>query len=109
MPLVGATVVTKQAWDQIPQATRDLLMPAAAEAGRKIQEAGRQENDNAVQEMKKLGVEVHAVPPPVEQEWRRLAEAAHSKIRGSLVPADIFDRAKQLVEGYRASHQGATR
>jgi len=68
VPLVGATVVTKQAWDQIPQATRDLLMPAAAEAGRRIQEAGRQENDNAVQEMKKLGVEVHAVPPPVERD-----------------------------------------
>src|SRR5262245_13040442 len=35
-PLVGATVVTKRAWDSIPQATRDVMASAAADAGKQI-------------------------------------------------------------------------
>ncbi len=105
VPLVGATVVTKQAWDAVPQATRDALITAAADAGKQIQEASRRENDQAVETMKtKLKLEVHEVSPQVVQEWRRFAESVYPKIRGPLVPADVFDQAKRLVEEYRASH-----
>ena len=41
---------------------------------------------------------VHAVPPDVEAEWRTLAESVYPKIRGSMVPAEMFDRAKELAE-----------
>src|SRR5437667_5702436 len=40
-PLVGATVVTKRAWDAIPQATRDVMASAAVDAGKQIQDASR--------------------------------------------------------------------
>src|SRR5439155_11443339 len=96
VPLVGATVVTRQAWESIPQEWREALLQIAAEAGRKVQDAGRLENEQAVDTMKKkLGLEVHAVPPEVEQEWRAFAESVYPRIRGSLVPADVFDRVRQ--------------
>ena len=105
VPLVGATVVTKQIWDAIPPSTRDTLLTAAADAGKQIQEASRRENDLAVETMKtKLKVEVHDLSPEVVQEWRTFAESVYPKIRGPLVPADVFDQAKRFAEEYRASH-----
>ena len=108
LPLVGATVITKPAWDAVPPAMRNALMEAASEAGRKIQDASRRENEEAVETMRsKLNLTVHAVSPQVEEEWRTLAESIYPKIRGSIVPADMFDQAKRLVEEYRAAHPGA--
>ena len=104
LPLVGAAVVTKAAWDAIPPGVRDALQQAATEAGRKIQDASRRESDQAVETMKtKLHVEVHSVTPAIEQEWRQLAETVYPKIRGTMVPADIFDAATRLVSEFRAS------
>ena len=71
-----------------------------------IQEQSRRENEQAVTTMKtKWGVEVHAVSPQLDQEWRTFAEGVYPRIRGGMVPADIFDRTKQLVDEYRASHK----
>src|SRR5437773_4555741 len=102
VPLVGATVVTKQAWDGVPPALRDAMLQAAAEAGRKIQDASRLESVQAVETMtRKLGLQVHAVPPEVDEQWRAFAETVYPKIRGTLVPADMFDEARRLVNEYR--------
>lgn len=106
VPVVGATVITQRAWDAIPPGHRDAMRAAAAEAGRKIQEASRLESDQAVATMKtKLNVQVHTVTPAVEDEWRAFAESVYPNIRGTMVPADIFDRARRLVEEYRAARR----
>ena len=106
VPLVGATVVTKRAWDSIPQTTRDLMSAGAADAGRQIQESSRRESDESVDTMKKKwGLTVHTLTPELEQQWRTFAEAIYPQIRGTLVPADVFDEARRLVAEYRASHK----
>ena len=105
-PLVGATVVTKRAWDSIPQATRDVMASAAVDAGKQIQDASRKEGDEAVDTMKKKwGLTVHAMTPELQQQWRGFAESVYPKIRGTLVPPDVFDEARRLVAEYRASHK----
>ena len=57
-PLVGALVVTKRAWDRIPEATRPQMILAAQRAGAEIQEAGRRESDEAVETMRAEGAVV---------------------------------------------------
>lgn len=110
LPLVGATVITKQAWDTVPPAMRDALLEAASDAGKKIQDASRQENEEAVETMKtKLHVNVHIVPPQAEEEWRTLAESVYPKIRGPIVPAEMFDQAKRLVDEYRSAAHASSR
>jgi hypothetical protein len=81
-------------------------MPIAIETGKKIQAEGRKENDAAVQAMRTLGLEVHPLTPQLDQEWRTFAEAVYPKVRGSMVPADMFDKARQLVGEYRNSRPG---
>ena len=104
-PLVGATVVTKQAWDGIPQNMRGAVLQAAADAGRKIQQSSRQENEQAMATMQaRFGLQTHPLTPELETEWRQFAESIYPKLRGAMVPEDMFDLARRRVGEYRASH-----
>jgi TRAP-type C4-dicarboxylate transport system substrate-binding protein len=102
VPLVGALVITRKAWEAIPPATQQALRQAAEDAGKKIQSRSRSESVQAVDAMRKRGLQVHSVTPAVEAEWRALAERLYPKVRGKIVPADMFDRVQQLLSKYRS-------
>jgi TRAP-type C4-dicarboxylate transport system substrate-binding protein len=108
VPLVGATVITKKAWEALPLPTRTAFREAAAAAGKQMQARSRQESLEAVEAMKTRGLVVHPVSSELQQEWRRFAEAVYPRIRGSMVPDNMFDRVLQLVNEYRASARGTT-
>lgn len=103
-PLVGALVVRKETWEKIPADTRATLAKAAADAGREIKAAGRREMDESVAAMTKRGLKVTPVTPETEAQWRQAAEAVYPKIRGKMVPADIFDQTMKYIAEYRAAH-----
>ena len=107
VPLVGAEIVSKRVWDALPPETQAALRAAAAETGRQFEERGRIESDEAVAAMKRRGLNVIPVPPAVEAEWRSLSESFYPRIRGSLVPADMFDEVLRLLTEYRGSHPGS--
>jgi len=103
VPVVGATIVRKDAWDKIPAEARKVVLDAADEAGRKIRLAGRTENDDAVKAMQKRGLKVNAATPQALEEWRKLAETTYPQIRGKIVPTDLFDEVEHLLKDFRAS------
>jgi TRAP-type transport system periplasmic protein len=102
-PLVGATVITRKSFLMIPAAARPALLQAAAEAGSRMKDEIRAADQKAIEAMKKRGLIVHPAGPGVEDAWRRAAESAYPKIRGTVVPADMFDEVRRLVAEYRAS------
>ena len=102
-PLVGGAVVTKKVWDALsPEAQKEMLA-AAQQAGEEIKARGRAEGDESVEAMKKRGLQTHPVTPEVEAEWLKTTEDLYPKIRGRLVPADMFDKVRNLLKEYRAS------
>ena len=105
-PLVGAAVITKKSWDAIPLEGREALRKAATETGKLMKADGRRESVESVEAMRKRGLRVHAVTPEVEAEWRREAEAAYPKIRGVIVPEDMFDEVVKQLKAYRAARVG---
>lgn len=101
--LVGATVITKRAWDNLSPDQRDILKKTGAVAAKEIQARSRAEADEAITAMKKRSnLQVHEVSPALEDEWRKFCETVYPKIRGGMVPADVFDKAVALVAEYRA-------
>jgi TRAP-type C4-dicarboxylate transport system substrate-binding protein len=100
-PLVGATVIGKKTWDAIPLATREALLKSARAAGEQMKAKGRAEGEQSVEAMKKRGLKVQPVNPQVEAEWRQIAESVYPKIRGNMVPADMFDEVQRLLREYR--------
>lgn len=105
-PLVGATIISKRAWDAIPPDRQQAMREAAAAAGARFQSAGRSEGDSAVAAMRSRGLTVVPVTPGVEAEWRTLIESLYPRIRGTMVPADMFDEVQRLLAEYRARPVG---
>lgn len=101
-PLVGACVVRKETWDKLPADLRETLLKSSAATGAEIKANARKESENAVLAMEKRGLKVTHVTPELETEWRAEAETIYPRIRGTIVPADIFDQALAALREYRA-------
>ena len=108
-PLVGAMVVDKATWDKIPQNFRDPMMAAAKEAGGDLRSGIRGMGDKALETMvvgvkgsKKTVLTVNHADDAAVAEWRKETEAVYPKLRGKIVPADLFDEARRLRDEYRA-------
>ena len=101
-PIVGALVVTKKAWDEMAPEVQAVLRAAGEKAGLKMRTQARQEVDEAVEAMKKRGLVVNRPTPEQMREWTELADKLYPRIRGTLVPADIFDEVFVHLKAYRA-------
>lgn len=107
-PLVGGTVMTKKAWDGLAPETQQAVMKAAAEAGVQMQARLRAESTESIEAMKERGLIVYTVTPEIEEVWRRTVEEVYPKIRGSIVPAQMFDEVQGLLRQYRSSNEQKT-
>jgi TRAP-type transport system periplasmic protein len=104
VPVTGAAVITKKVWDQLSAAGREQLRTGGEAAGVKVRERARQEDLESVEAMKKRGLNVHPVGPQLEADWRRMAEGAYPRLRGTMVPAEMFDQVRAIVAEYRKQH-----
>ena len=107
VPLVGATVITKKVWDSLTADQREKMKRIAIDTGQKIQTRSREESQEAIDAMQKRGLQVHLVSPDLENEWHKYAESVYPKVRGNMVPADVFDKTIALVNEYRASQKAS--
>ena len=101
VPLGGAFVVTRKAWDGLTLAMQDVIRQTGDETGKKITLQSRQEMQESVAAMTKRGLKVSRMNPEAEAEWRTLFESVYPKLRGGLVPADMFDEVRRLLRDYR--------
>jgi TRAP-type C4-dicarboxylate transport system substrate-binding protein len=105
--LVGATVMTKKSWDALAPADREAMRKIGAEAGKQMQIKSRAENVTAIEAMKKRGLQVHPLSPALEAEWRQFLEGVYPKVRGTMVPADMFDEIQHLIADYRTGQRAS--
>lgn len=98
-PMVGATVVSRRAWEKIPEPLRSRLKEIAAGVGPKLRTEIRTLEADAIREMQKRGLKV--TKPNAEQlkRWREVVALAYPKMRGSLIPKDWFDEALRAAKG----------
>ena len=109
VPIVGAVVMTRKAWDAMSPSAQKALRQAADAGGAELRAISRRENEEAVEAMKKRGLKVQPLTPEIEAEWRAVAEQAYPLIRGRMVPAPLFDEVQQALREYRAAQPGARR
>jgi TRAP-type C4-dicarboxylate transport system substrate-binding protein len=104
-PLVGAVVISKRAWERIPEKLRPRFHDAARQAADRLQVRVRELGDEAVAVMQRHGLSVHAVPEAAVPAWEQAARAGYSRLVGAIVPADMVATVERLRDEYRA---GAT-
>jgi TRAP-type transport system periplasmic protein len=102
--VVGATVIRKSSWEKIPLELREQLLEIARDLGRRVDADARQADTDAVSAMRAHGLTV--ISDLALEPWRRAAEAGWSRVRGKVVPADLFDEVKRQRDECRA-HRAA--
>lgn len=101
-PVVGAMVVTKSAWDKLSPETQKYLQEASRKAGEKIRADSRREDDEAIKAMvDKQGLKVTKFSPEADREWQTELDRVRPKIRGDIVPADMYDSVQAALKEFR--------
>jgi TRAP-type C4-dicarboxylate transport system substrate-binding protein len=102
VPIVGATVFTKRRFDALSPHVREAVMTAARAGGEKLRAYRTVQEEESVRAMRDRGLTVQVMTPEIEQAWREVALQAWPRLRGSMVPADTFDKVRASLEAYRA-------
>jgi TRAP-type C4-dicarboxylate transport system substrate-binding protein len=105
VPIVGAVVMNAKAFDQLSPAGRAALMKAAAEAGQTLRSQRGTRDEEIIKAMESRGLKVTVLTPEAERAWHDLARTSWPKVRGSMVPAEMFDRVERLLAEYRGARK----
>jgi TRAP-type transport system periplasmic protein len=101
-PVVGALIISKRSWDALSPQAQAAMTAISLQTGKVFQAQARREADEALAAMQKRGLTVVPVSPALQAEWRKAHEPMYPKIRGNIVPADMFDEVVRLLAEYRA-------
>lgn len=108
-PLVGGTVITRSAWEGLPNEHKPALLEAARRQGNRLRSEIRRMDEVAIQEMQKRGLKLTEVNTAGRNAWRAEAERAYGRLRGRYCPAEVFDAVKRLRDEFRASRASGPR
>ncbi len=106
-PFVGATLVDERAWAKLTASDQASVLAAGRAVGKQFRAEIPAQDREAVEEMRQRGLEVITITgTPGEREWLDAAEAFASDMREAFVPAEVFDRAVEIRDAYRAAKKG---
>ena len=100
-PLLGAIVITNNAWNKISADDRVKLMDAAKAFEARMNKEAPGLDASSVTTMSQRGMTVTKLDPKALAEFRAAAEKLVASSRGTMVPADIFDQAVQERDAFR--------
>lgn len=103
-PLGGGLIITKRTWDGLSPEAREYLRRTAIEATEEISRRGRENEEQSIDAMKKRGLVVTTLTPQAQLEWQNIAEKMYPKIKGPMVPADLFDEVQALLAERRKAN-----
>lgn len=99
-PVVGANVMTRRAWNRLPEAARADLVGAARRMESEIFEQISADDERAVELMQERGLTV--VDGGDQEQWRRQIREFSGDMRGLMVPPEAFDRMIAARDAVRA-------
>jgi TRAP-type C4-dicarboxylate transport system substrate-binding protein len=100
-PIVVATAVRKSVWDRVAEGDRAGLLAAGEAAGRSLAASAPAQERQAVDEMRLRALSVDPMGETARRAWLAAAERLAATARGTIVPAEIFDRALRAREAHR--------
>ena len=102
VPIVGAAVITRKTWDDMAPGVQQAVREAAVKASDALRADRERADQAAIEAMRKRGLQVHTLPAEALAEWQRLVAASYPRIRGGMVPPDMFDLVQQTLGEFRA-------
>jgi TRAP-type C4-dicarboxylate transport system substrate-binding protein len=105
-PIVGAAIIRKDVWEQIPADTQKKLLALCEKAGADIRAEGRRFHNEALETLGKgPKTHLHHTTPAERAQWEKLCEELAPDVRGKMVPSDIYQEVTGLIKEYRTGKQ----
>lgn len=103
-PLTGGTIISEKTWNKIPADLQPKLLEIAKKTGDRMKGEIRKLEKDAIDAMVKRGLKIVELTPQQLQEWDTTVEKMYPRIRGEIVPPEIFDEVIKLRDEYRKQH-----
>jgi TRAP-type C4-dicarboxylate transport system substrate-binding protein len=107
-PMVGATIVTVDVWSRISETDRAKMLEVSARTERDLAARVPRLDADSIGEMRKTGLTVTSIEGAALAEFRTTADELAQTMRGSMVPADVYDLAFKCRNEFRQSKGGAS-
>ena len=101
-PVIGATVIRKAVWDRLSSEDRATVSAAGRQLESGLFRDVPRQDAGAVVEMKKRKLQVIELSETAIRELREAADAMTASMRGSMVPAAVYDEAVRARDAFRA-------
>lgn len=104
-PLQGALVMHEGGWKQLTAEQQETILQIAEKVGEDLKRDIRQHEARSLQAMKTRGLQVWPVDEAALAQWRQAAKDAYARVRGNLVPSDVFDEVLRMRDEFRAKNE----
>ena len=109
-PLCGATIITKEKWEEIPDEIKPKLLEAAFLTGEQLKKQIRAMDNEAVKVMEKHGLIKQPIPQDAKKEWKDMTEKyLYPELLARKVPQDMYMEILGLLQKYRSEHSQSER
>lgn len=102
VPIVGAAVMTRKAWEGMTPAGQAAVREASVRAAAALRAERERADQSSIEAMHGRGLQIHSIPAHAQAEWQELVASSYPRIRGSMVPADMFDVVQQALTDFRS-------
>ncbi len=100
-PLVGATLIRIDSWEQFPEPVRAKMLASAERAGERFREKTRAFEDEAVRVMTENGLSVTPLTTQALASWETELAGAAEFLGNKYVDPALLERSRRLLEEYR--------
>ena len=100
-PLYGALVITNEAWKKLSPADQAVVAAAGATAEKRLLGEAPKLDADSIATMKSRGLTINTPDPKALASFRAEADRLVTTMRGTLVPADVYDAALRERDAFR--------
>ena len=96
--LLAGVVIDKKTWDRIPKKYHPKLIQILEEIKKKQVIVNRESEIEAIEAMKKYGLQVHSLNIKEKQEWMNEVERLGPIMRGNTLKNETFDKVMRILK-----------
>jgi len=99
---MGTAVISRKKFDEMPQDLQEILTRNGRIYMQKLTQLSRQDNEKAIETLKKNGIIIIDPPPLTAQEsYEAIGEKARRSLVGKLFSDELVNRVEKTIEDYR--------
>jgi TRAP-type C4-dicarboxylate transport system substrate-binding protein len=102
---IGATLITKERYTQLPAEEQMILRDTARQYHQKLIQRVRNDNDKSVEALtKKAGMQIVTISDSERERWNTRCAQMRDELAGEIYPPSLLQQVNALLDAYRSTH-----